>query len=361
MRRLSSLMGLILLIAASPAQAGVVLSAHGLSGIGIDGNPLESIDAKYRQRDAFTRLEAGLAAQGPAPASSRWSALLRWGSDRYVRERAETRQLLRSGVRWEWSGNTSAASCFWTGGWRVHPLAHEREVQWHDVGADGRARLGRHASLLGDLHSTWLRRARGVQQADWDPGHRRGLRGSLEAQRAIASGWRLIARLEGGRIGYDRRAIARGADGGALTLGVDQHDQSILGAVGLASGGSPAVRCTLGWRRLTSNSFGVGFSRARVDLWVGCALPYDIDLVLTGRWEPGEHRAQDARLVEPAADPDDPEFGSRDGVTLRLARPLGEALSVELQGGWERSEARLPYDHYEKTSLLAALRYSVGR
>jgi hypothetical protein len=361
MKRFSSLMGLLLLIASSAAQAGVLWGAHGLSGVGIDGNPLERIDAKYRQRDAFSRLEAGIDAQGPTPANGRWSAFVRWGSDRYVRERAETRQLVRSGLRWEWSDATRSAACFWTGGWRVHPLACGREVQWHDLGADGHLRLGRHATLLGDLHSTWLHRARGVQQADWDPGHRRGWRGNLEAQRALPSGWRMLARLEGSRIDYDRRAIARGADGQALLLPFEQQDRSVCGAVGIANGGSPALRCTLGWRRLTSNSYGVGFSRARIDLRVGYRLVYDFDLVVTGRWEPGEHRATDVRLFDPAADPDDPEFGSRDAVTLRLVRPLGDALTLELQGGWERSEARLPYEHYEKTSLLAALRYGVGR
>ncbi len=360
MKRLSSLIGLLFLIVWSPAQAGVVWGAHGLSGVGIDGNPLERIDAKYRQRDVFSRLEAGLDAQGPTPAHGRWSALVRWGSDRYVRERAETRQLLRSGVRWEWSDGTRAVACFWTGGWRVHPLASRREVQWHDMGADGHLRWGRHVTLLGDLHALRLDRARGVQQADWDPGHRRGWRGSLESQRALSRGWRLLARLEGSRIGYDRRAVTRGAAGEALPLSVDQQDRSIFGAVGIAGGGSGLLRCTLGWQRLTSNSYGVGFSRARMDVSIASHLVYDIDVALTGRWEPGERRAEGLRLVNPAADPDDPEFGSRDAVTLRLIRPLQSALALELQAGWERSEARLPWEHYEKTSLLAALRYSVG-
>jgi hypothetical protein len=360
MKRFSSLMGLLILIAHPAAQAGVVWGAHGLTGVGVDSNPLERIDSKYRQRDTFSRLEAGLEAQGPTLESGHWSALVRWGSDHYVRERAETRQLVRSALRCEWSGRTRTAACFWTGGWRIHPLAIGREVQWQDVGADSHIRLGRQSTLLGDLHASWLRRARGAQQADWDPGHRRGWRGNLEAQRALRSGWRILARLEGSRIDYDRRAIARGASGETLTLGADQRDRSVFGAVGIASGGTPALRCTLGWRRLTSNSYGVGFERARIDLWVACPLIYDFDLALTGRWEPGEQRVQDERLYDPGADPDDPEFGSRDAVTLRLVRPIREALSLELQGGWERSEARLPWEHYEKTSLLVALRYSVG-
>ena len=90
-------------------------------------------------------------------------------------------------------------------------------------------------------------------------------------------------------------------------------------------------------------------------------MPLELSLVLSGRVEPWERREDEERLVDPSADPDDPEFGARNSMTVRLLRPLAGGLTAEVQFGWQQNEGRLPWDRYEKTSLLGAVRYSKTR
>lgn len=349
------------------AAADLLWRAHGVAGIGLDGNPRERIEERYRRSDAFQRLEAGCGAEGGLGRGF-WSGQLRWGSDLYVRERGETRHLLRGALGWRWEGRP---------GWRLaveasaserlYPHAEGRDARAREIGLQGQAPAGRRALLLLQLRAGALYATAGERCGTWDGGDRRGLQGALEMQQPVSRTWRLLFRGEGGLVGYERPALEMdpAVAGGARELGEDQRDRSLLAACGCARLGVPLLRGTVGWRRVWSNSHGAGFGRMRVDGLLAWPLDRATRLVLTARWEPGEQRDEEERLVDCLIDLDDPdrgmsEFAARDALAVRCVREIGPGLSAELQAGWESSESRLPWERYEKTSLLFALRYELA-
>ncbi|MBM3316613.1 MAG: hypothetical protein FJY75_02050 [Candidatus Eisenbacteria bacterium] len=350
------------------AAARVSWDAHGLAGAGVDGNPREVLESRYRRQDVFNRLEAGWAASAPWR-GARWNTQLRWGTDRYARERGETRHLLRGELGCEWRDRRGRLlQAGWIGSLREYPHAEGRGLRGHELGLQAHTPAGRRGTLVTQLRALWLRRdpaspGGGLPEgaAAWDPGRRDGQQAALELQRSVADSWRWLARGEASRVAYDRPALAAGPQGETLLLSGSQRDQSLFAGAGLIRLGVPLVRAGAGLRRTWSNSHGAGFRRLRVDLLVAQPLDSRTRILLSGRWEPAERRDEALRLFDPQADPDDPEFGARDQWTLRGIRDLGGGLSAELQAGWERSEARLPWERYERATALLAFRYETGR
>jgi len=326
-------------------------------GIGYDGNPRELIDADHVRADRYLRLGGDVSLRGSGPGRSGWETRLRWAAERYYREARETRHLAGGELRWHWSGATRGGEAYYRGQLRTHPVAAERRTVRHEFGLRGHVRGVHRATLRATLR--WLYRARDVSAADTgdDPGRREGVATGLEGHVGLRRGWRLIVRGEVTWIGYDRAAVELGPGGVGVTSDEDQRDLAYYGGIGFARSGMPLLQALAGWQRVTSNSHGVGVRRWRFDLLAGLQVTPRLQLLMTAQWEPGEVRDDERALFDPAIDPDDPEFGARHGVTVRLIHALGRDWDVELQGAWYRSQSRLLWEEYEKPRALLSLRH----
>jgi hypothetical protein len=362
MMRATLIGALLCLVAAPVAGAAQRCTAHGVVAVGHDSNPLERIEARHRQGDLFTRLEAGVrCALGAPPGAGEGALTLRWGTDRYLRERGETRHIVQAGAAWRWGDQWRELRLGYAGLLRAHPQADERRVRRHELTARGHWRTRNGWSMALELRAATLRRGIGPGSSLWDPGARDGWRIGGEVERRMRSTWSAIGRCEASGVDYDRPAADLDPGGAAIALEGGQRDRSLYLGAGLAHQGVPMLRLIGGWQRTTSNSYGVAFRRWRFDLLAGGRLPWRVQLLLAGRWEPGERREEAGRLVDPTADPDDPEFGARNELTLRCVRPVAAGWAIELQAAWQQNEARLPWDRYEKRVLSAALRFESRR
>jgi len=187
---------------------------------------------------------------------------------------------------------------------------------------------------------------------------RHGAQLSVEMRAGLHPGWQWLGRGEVGRIVHDREAVGQPVDASIRGKGERRSDTTWLLGLTLRRLQMPVLEVSAAFVRAESNSFAVGSQRLLLEATAGILLPAGVSGHLMARWHPVTHYDEDARLVDPYEDPDDPEFGERNRVALRLVKPVARGLSLELQGSWERNEALVLLDFYEKTQLWAGVRFT---
>jgi len=355
------LAGLALVVAlcglAPPAGAAWSWRAQGLTGFGYDTNPREAVRRALRRGDGFARLETALTLRR-AFAKGQVGAGLRWGADRYAEQRAETRHGLRAEVsgslvlgRWGWQVQASHQE-------RSYPHAAERTHRREELRLLGERPAGARGRWEGEVAASWLEREPGGGIASRS---RRGGEAEARWRRGWGVRWETLLAVALAHVRHERPALERRADGEVRVCATHQRDRLWRATIGIARSGAPAWRLSCSYERTRSNSEGVGFERLRLGAGAEVLLPGSVSLHLLTAWHPWRRYAEETRLVDPYADPEDPEFGERNGVTMRLLRPLGRGLRVEVEGGWQRNEFALLRDYYERTFLTLSMRYHASR
>ncbi len=326
--------------------------AHGLLAVGVDSNPLDSLACRQHRVDLLTRLEAGVtadrASDGVRPGVH---GGLRWGIDRYLRERSQHRALTLGELALRWDLRRSWIECAWIGSARNYPHQSRRDARRHEIRARGAVGLSARNRFA------WSAWGVGAQTQPGGPSARRGAGLGLDFSRTFSRCWLAGLAFEPSIVRYDRRALAFSPEGGTLLRAEDQEDQAVLIGMRLSRTAAPLAALFVGWRNTTSNSLGSAYRRLETSLWSAWILPWRASLQIQGQWH-WAHYADDLRPINPREDPDDPDFGERNGVTLRLRRALRAGWIAELQGSWQRDESLLRREYYDKLTLLAALQFS---
>jgi hypothetical protein len=356
-RGASAALGLLLLAGlGAPAARGIVWrgGTGALLGGAGDSNPLEAISAAGRRTDPFARFEAAVWARGVAGGGGSGPAFgLRGGADRYLRQRREDRILLSGSAGWRWvhpGGSTGLSYGIYS---RAFPRHAVRDAVRHEVQLTRERRLG-------DL-GRWRARALGVALEGRRGGPRPRRSGALRFELEGGSAGPVLARatLEAGLTAIERPVLARAPGGAVSTRRGEQRDRWLyLGAAARALG-PPFVEVTWGVRRLRSNSYGYSFGRFEGSLLLAGMLAQGVSGQLLANLERPLY--DDAlAAIDPLEDAEDRELGARNGVTLRLLRPLAEGLTGELRVAWQHDESLILQDFYDKTVWILAVRYGAG-
>ncbi len=343
--------------AAAAQEGDGKLFAEGRLTWAYDSNVFETVRAARRVADSFARVEAGLGLRDrgreTAPAG-RPQFGLRWVADTYMRQRTESRQLLGAKLGWRWQGKKRRANVQWNGTRIERPAEPYRNVRRNDLVHTGqvpftsRGRLG------------WSAR---LSRLDTEPGGaaaRRAWGVGAEVQRAIARSHRLRLRIEAGETRFDEPALGAPEDGVSPELNEKHEDRDWLFGAGFTWSGRFLASASYGFRLIDSNSFGFSQHRHEVDLRASVLLPERFALHLIGVWQEPRYTEEDYAVYRPGEDPEDPDVGARNGVTLQLTRPLGGSFVGEARMGWQRNEARISGEYYEKTTLAIAIAYRGG-
>lgn len=359
-------------MAVSGRAAAGALHGHASAGAGWDTNPLEWTGASHRRGDAFARIDAGMRWESGGATGSGWTAEMRWGAERYVRERSENRHLLLFALSRRFPG-AQGWKTFLEVSARAFPqqpeaesrLRGDRDVLRLETGVEGAA-ARRGTTIL------WSARLVGLSKesvrAHPEGAGPRAFTSPVERSRAAVvlrgegrlreqAGWRPFVSLQASGIRHERGAIETAGGGEAFEAGSRRRDGVLEAEGGVSRAGSPSLRCAAAYQRAWSNSYGVAFERVRLDLSAGLLLPWSASAHLLVRWHPLSNYLDDARLVDPLEDPDDPEFGERNRIVLSLRRPLAGPFSVEASAGWHRNEAVVLLEDYEKAVYQLGLRY----
>jgi hypothetical protein len=323
-------------------------------GIAIDTNPLEALTAGGRRTDALARLEGGFwlgASPGTGKGGARFA--LRWGADRFVRERGETRALVTGSAGWSgtWrGGSVTLQGSIYT---RSFPHAERRNARRYEVSAQSERLVGGDSAVR--LRLQGIR----VETGSLGPRERSGGAARLEIQRSVDGGWMARGGVEAGLLGIDRPVQSGAPDADPAAGGRMQRDRWLWFGETIRGLGPPYIELSGGVRRVWSNSSGYSLGRFETSLLVSRMLLLDVSGQLLGRLERPLY--DDARVtIDVREDQEEAEFGARSGLTLRLLRPLGAGLRAEVQASWERNESLIRGEPYPKGSCLAALRYSAG-
>jgi hypothetical protein len=350
---------------ALPCGAEWSVESHALLSSGWDSNPREWVQVEHRRGDVFNRLEWGLAfRRGRAIGLD-----VGWATERYLQEASENRHLLEVAGSYRWSADKHWTEVFAGGSARYFPqqdredpeLRGDRDVQRLKLGARGVRQQVLGAVLF------WQAQLVGLEKeplGEGSPGRsRRGGQAGGEWRWNWRSPWQALVLLEGSGIWHEQEAIGAPVAGMSPRLGSHRRDGSLGAGIGVTRSGSPSLRVTGAYQRTWSNSAGIAFERLRVDLSAGVLLPWRVSAHLLARWHPLSRYDDQARQLDPNADPDDPddaEFEERNRVVLSLQRPLSDTFLLELQGGWHRNESGVPFADYEKTLVQIALRYGTA-
>jgi hypothetical protein len=350
-------LGLLLLgWLAAPGADGMVWrgGTSALLGAGTDTNPLEALNPDDRHVDGFARLESGFWIRGATtPNGSGPSFGLRWAADRYVRERIETRLISSARAGWAWRYPGKSLACSWTSYARSFPADPVRAVRRHEVQLAAERRLPSGALLRAGLQGMALESRRD------GPPARRGSTLRFEIQRSDGATWTTRAGVECGVIQIDRPALRPFGDGQLAASAGDQRDRWLLASATARALGPPYFELGCGVRRVHSNSYGYSMGRLEASLLLGGILVRSLSGQVLLRAELPVY--DDARVgIDVHEDVEDRAFAARNGMTLRLLRPLGQGWSADLQATWQNDESLILRDFYRKTILMAALRYSAG-
>jgi GNAT superfamily N-acetyltransferase len=217
------------------------------------------------------------------------------------------------------------------------------------------------AVALGEkTHLGWLADGTWVLTEPGGPSQRQNWRVGGDLDRAVTDRLRAVIRCEGGDALYDEPAIAAYEGGENILSGEDHEDRSLLLGAGLDWSSATLVHLAYGYRAIDSNSLGYSQDRHEVSVSIARLLPERISLQVVGLWQEPRYRDQGYAKWLLRDDPEDLDIGARTGVTLRLRRPLGVGFSADAQTGWERNEARVSGQFYERIHVLLAIRYQVA-
>ncbi|MFH1143474.1 MAG: hypothetical protein V1774_02910 [Candidatus Eisenbacteria bacterium] len=367
---------LLCIVGRSDCRATWNVDAQALVAMGWDSNPLEWVESRYRQSDGYARLEWGLTLAEKSGASRRGPALfLRWGAERYLRESAENRHMVVTGAAWRWAARAHWVEAFAEGSARFFPQqspADTRERGNRDFaraegGVRGVVRAARTKVLLWRVQMAVLDKERVPLEGGATEGgspvaerSRSAAQISTEGRWSWRPGWDALLLLDAGGIRHERPAVGAPAGDSPAEVAGCRRDGTLALGVGVARHTPISMRIVAAYERTWSNSYGVGFHRVRTDLAAAMLLPWQASLHLLVRWHLFSRQEDDAFLLDPYEDPDDPEFGERNRVLLSLTRPLGDGVAMEAQLGWQRNEAVVRLEEYEKTTVQIGFRYATG-
>jgi hypothetical protein len=343
------------LLGVSPARGTIEVDGEARVGLGYDSNVFEYVSASRRVADGFALLEGGVSLSARTHGFRKGpNAQLRWGVERYLDERRETRQIVRGNLGWRWGDRRNWFACSWEGALRAFPADEVRDVTRHELSGSARLRLADGGRVLFRTGGAKvLTRAGG-------PSARESWFASGEYWRRVASQWQLFGRLEAGRPRYDRRIGGECPPGHQIGPYDRQKDNTFLFGIGATRGRAPLLRIFYGFRVTDSNVSSLDFHRHEVRVQVGLMLPAHVSVQILGRWNPTAYREEGCSPVLPQEDSEDPDLWERNSLTVQFRRPLGGNLAAELRGSWQRNEALILGRFYEKTVVHASLRYALG-
>lgn len=328
--------------------------AGALLGMGIDSNPLEALSAADAAADGFARLESGFWVRSGGPTgTSAGSFGLRWAMDRYVRERRDTRLIVSGRAGWSRRAAGGTLGATYATYARHFPAHGDRNVQRHELLLSYERRLAG-----GELLRT---RVQGMALEGRPGGPRDRTAGVLrfELLGVPGSGWSTRAAVEGGLLRIERPALARAGNGQFETGPEQQRDRWLWVGASARAAGPPYVELGCGVRRVHSNSYGYSLGRLEANLLLGGILLGSLSGQALLQAELPLY--DDARVpIDPLEDAEDPTFGARNGLTLRLLHPLAPGLSAETQVTWHRDESLILRDFYRKAVWVLGIRYGVG-
>ena len=358
--------------------AAATVTGRASAAAGWDSNPLEWTALEHRRGDAFTRIDGALLwADGGEGAG--WTAEARWAAERYLRERGENRHLVLFSLSRRSAGREHWLQPFFQVSARFFPQyippeetlggsRGNRDVLRLETGAQGGSNAGALA-ILWSARLVGLRKeaVRELPEAEeYETGA--GRIGRSRAAAAIAGearwpglhGWQPFLTAQASGIAYERDAVESQTGGQPVEEGARRRDAVVEAGAGIARAGSPSLRAGFAYEKTWSNSLGVGFQRLRLDLSAGLLLTRETSAQLLICWHPYSRYDDEARLIDPYEDPDDPEFGERNRIVLGLRRPLAGGFAAEVQAGWHRNEAVVSFEDYEKTVYQIGLSYETA-
>jgi len=325
--------------------------AGALLGLGIDSNPLEALTAADARSDAFARLESGVWTRSGGASVASFG--LRWAADRYVSERNETRLIVNGRAGWSRRLDGGALGVSYATYARSFPARGVRNVQRHEVQLSGERHLAGGERLRARIQGVALEGRTGGPRDR----HAGTLRLELVGSPGIA--WSTRVAVEGGVTRIERPALRRSADGQYETGAERQRDRWLWVGTTLRAVGPPYVELGCGVRRVRSNSYGYSQGRLETSLLLGGMLAGSLSGQALLRAELPLY--DDARVpIDPLEDTEDPTFGARSGLTLRLLRPLAPGLSAEMQASWNRDESLILREFYRKAVWVVGVRYAAG-
>jgi hypothetical protein len=351
------LLGLLLLGALGPPGVRSEdwrTGAGALLGLGFDSNPLEALTYADARTDGFARLESGFwMRSGAAPGTSAASFGLRWAVDRYVRERTETRLMVSGRAGWTRRFAGGALGASYATYARSFPANGGRNVQRHELQLSGERRLSGGEMLRARIQGTALEGRPG------GPRDRRAGTLRLELLGAPGGSWSTRAAVEGGVIRIERPALHRSSNGQFEGGAEKQRDRWLWVGATARAAGPPYLEVGCGVRRVRSNSYGYSQGRLETSLLLGGLLAGSLSGQALLQAELPLY--DDARVaIDPLEDAEDPTFGARSGLTLRLLHPLAEGLSAEMQATWHRDESLILRDFSRKAVWVLGIRYAAG-
>jgi hypothetical protein len=344
----------LLLALVAPVARGLVWSGgtSALLGMAADTNPLEAISASARATDSFARFETAVWARG-ATKSGGPSFGLRWGADRYLHQRTESRVLVSGRAGWRRERADGSVAVSWSVYSRAFPLHPVRDAVRHEARLVREHRLGSNGRWRAGALGVALDGRRG------GPRSRRSGSVSFELEGGLAGPVTTRVSIEGGLTGIDR-SVLESVPGGQVVQGAGaQRDRWFYLGAAARSLGPPYLEAAGGVRRVRSNSVGFSFSRFEGRLLLAQILPRGVSGQLLATLEQPLYDDTLA-AIDPLEDAEDRELSARSGVTLRLLRPLAEGFTGEFRAEWQRNESLILRDFYEKTVVVLAIRYGAG-